>query len=101
MVALFVLIYLVCMLILAIICYIRSRRMKDREVVFSGPDSVTDPTQTEHGRQQSQPKYKNGVEIIPSEAEKIKKEQRESLVKKKRKTKKRKASGKKGDSSSK
>ena len=74
MVALFVLIYLICMLILAIICYIRSKRMRDREIVFEGPDSVTDPTQTDFGRSLAQTRYKNGVEVMPSEAEKIKKE---------------------------
>ena len=66
-------IYLVVMLILALICYLRSKRLKDREVVFEGPSSITDPTQTEAGKM-SKPKYKNGVEIMPSEAEKIQKE---------------------------
>ena len=73
MVGLFVLIYLVIMLVLALVCYLRSKRLKDREVVFDGPTIITDPAQTEAG-QKSQPKYKNGVEIMPSEAEKIKKE---------------------------
>lgn len=72
-VGLFVLAYLVIMLILALICYLRSKRLKGREVTFDGPSTVTDPTETEHGKKESK-KYKNGVEVMPSEAQKIKKE---------------------------
>ena len=43
-VGLFVLAYLVIMLILALICYLRSKRLKGREVTFDGPSTVTDPT---------------------------------------------------------
>lgn len=81
-VGLFVLAYLVIMLILALICYLRSKRLKGREVTFDGPSTVTDPTETEHGKKESK-KYKNGVEVMPSEAQKIKKEQKEKLIKKK------------------
>ena len=73
-VGLFVLAYLVIMLILALICYLRSRRLKGREVHFDGPSTITDPTQTEAGKKEKEPKYKNGVEVMPSEAQKIKKE---------------------------
>ena len=44
MVGLFVGIYFILVLLLALICFIRSKRLKEREVVFEGPSSVTDPT---------------------------------------------------------
>ena len=97
MVGLFVGIYFILVLLLALICFIRSKRLKEREVVFDGPSSVTDPTQTEYGMKENKPKYKNGVEVMPSEAQKIKKEQKEKLIKKKgsKKAKKQTSSSKK------
>jgi len=43
-VGLFVLAYLCIMLVLALVCYLRSKRMKGKELHFEGPNTVTDPT---------------------------------------------------------
>lgn len=83
----FVVIFLVVLVLVAIACYIRSKRIeKQREVYFDGPSSVTDPTETEAGKT-DKPRYKNGVEIKPSEAAQLEKQQKEKLLKKQKKKK--------------
>jgi len=68
---LFVLLFLLLLIIIAVACYLRAKKIeKERTVVFEGPDAVASSSET--GR-----RYKNGVEIKPSEAAKLDKEQKE------------------------
>ena len=85
---LFVTIFLIVLVIVAIACYLRSKKIeKEREVKFDGPSSVTDPTETEAGKSSTKPRYVNGVEMKPSEVAKFDKEQKEKLLKKGKKKK--------------